>query len=131
MSIYVEINIQTAMDDLWAKTQVPSLHQRWDLRFSKIEYLPREDDSQPQKFLYSTRIGFGLNISGEGETAGTRDNKNGSRTSVLKFWSDDPKSMIQQGSGYWKYMPLENGIKFLTWYGYSTRFGAISASLMR
>jgi len=125
MSIYVEINIQADLDDLWSKTQVPSLHQRWDLRFTRIEYLARDDDSHPQRFLYSTRIGFGLKISGEGETVGTRDDGNGSRTSALKFWSDDPKSLILQGSGYWKYIPTNNGVRFLTWYDYSTRFGAI------
>ncbi|HEX8087453.1 MAG TPA: DoxX-like family protein [Blastocatellia bacterium] len=125
MSIYVEISMDVPMDDLWAKTQVPSFHQRWDLRFTKIEYLPRENDSQPQRFLYSTRIGFGLNISGAGETVGRFDNKSGARTSALKFWSDDLKSLIRQGSGYWKYIPTENGVRFLTWYDYSTRLGAI------
>ena len=113
------------MDDLWAKTQTPYLHERWDLRFTKIEYLPRPDDAQPQRFLYSTRIGFGLDISGEGETVGNRDNKDGSRTSALKFWSNDSKSLIREGSGYWKYIPSEKGITFLTWYDYSTRFGAV------
>lgn len=113
------------MDDLWARTQVPDLHERWDLRFTNIEYLARENSSQPQRFLYSTRIGFGLNILGEGETVGSRDDKNGSRTSALKFWSGDSKSLIREGSGYWKYIPTENGIKFLTWYDYSTRFGVV------
>jgi uncharacterized membrane protein YphA (DoxX/SURF4 family) len=116
------------MDDLWAKTQTPSLHERWDLRFTKIEYLPRPDESQPQRFLYSTRIGFGLNISGEGESLGTHES-NGSRASALKFWSDDTKSLIREGSGYWKYQPGEDGIKFLTRYDYSVRFGAIGRSL--
>jgi DoxX-like family len=125
MSIYIEINIRAPMDELWAKTQTPSLHERWDLRFTRIEYLPRPDDAQSQRFLYSTRIGFGLNIIGEGETVGKRDNKDGSRTSALKFWSDDSKSLIREGSGYWKYIPTENGIRFLTWYDYSTRFGAV------
>ena len=50
-------------------------------------------------------------------------------TSALKFWSDDPKSLIREGSGYWKYIPSENGIKFLTWYDYSTRFGAMGRAL--
>ena len=125
MSIYVEINIRAPMDDLWAKTQTPHLHERWDLRFTRIEYLPRPDDSQPQRFLYSTRVGFGLDISGEGETVGSRDNKDGSRVSALKFWSDDSKSLIREGSGYWKYIPSEKGIRFLTWYDYSTRFGVL------
>ena len=74
MSIYVEILIRGSMDDLWQKTREPKLHERWDLRFSQIDYLPRLS-GEPQKFLYSTRIGAGLRISGEGESTGERDNK--------------------------------------------------------
>jgi uncharacterized membrane protein YphA (DoxX/SURF4 family) len=122
--IYVEIEIRSPIDELWAKTQVPALHQRWDLRFTNIEYSPRPNLTEPQQFLYATRIGFGMKISGRGETLGTLET-DGSRTSALKFWSDDPKSLIQQGSGYWKYIPTQNGIRFLTWYDYTTRFGAI------
>jgi hypothetical protein len=120
--IYVEIDIHCSMDDLWARTQTPQLHQQWDLRFSDIEYLPRPDVTEPQRFLYKTRIGFGLNISGEGESVGTHET-NGSRTSALKFWSNDPKSLIQAGSGYWQYIPISGGIRFLTWYDYAPRFG--------
>lgn len=120
--IYVEIDIHCSMDDLWARTQTPQLHQRWDLRFTDIEYLPRPDATQPQRFLYKTRIGFGLNIAGKGESVGTHE-MSGSRTSALKFWSDDPKSLIQTGSGYWQYIPISEGIRFLTWYDYATRFG--------
>jgi uncharacterized membrane protein YphA (DoxX/SURF4 family) len=122
--IYVEIEMRCAMDDLWAKTQSPELHRQWDLRFSDIEYLPRPDTSRPQRFLYSTRIGFGLRIVGEGETVGSRE-RDGSRTSALKFWSADTKSLIREGSGYWKYIPAAEGIRFLTWYDYTTRFGAL------
>src|SRR6185295_8912535 len=107
--IYVEIDMQCAMEDLWSKTQSPELHSRWDLRFTDIEYLPRPDSSQPQRFLYATRIGFGLRIAGEGETLGTRQ-ADDSRTSALKFWSEDPKSLIREGSGYWQYIPIANGI---------------------
>jgi uncharacterized membrane protein YphA (DoxX/SURF4 family) len=107
---------------------VPALHQRWDLRFTEIEYLPRLSQSEPQQFLYSTRIGFGVKISGRGETLGTQEN-DGSKTSALKFWSDDPKSLIHEGSGYWKYIPTREGIRFLTWYDYTTRFGAIGRAV--
>jgi hypothetical protein len=124
MSIYVEIHIHGSMDDLWQKTQEPKLHERWDLRFSQIDYLPRLP-GEPQKFLYSTRIGAGLRISGEGESTGERDDSSGQRTSALKFWSKDPKSLIEMGSGYWQYTPSEDGIRFLTSYDYRTRFGAI------
>src|SRR5438874_5026220 len=104
MGIYVEIPIHASMDELWEKTQNPQLHQRWDLRFTQIEYLPRQGE-EPQSFLYRTRVGFGLKIDGEGESIGERDGDGGSRTSSLKFWSEDPKSLIKTGSGYWKYVP--------------------------
>jgi hypothetical protein len=121
--IYVEINIHAPIDDLWRSTQTPELHERWDLRFTSIEYLPRPDETEPQRFLYTTRIGFGLKISGEGESVGTYDNSNGERTSALKFGSSDSKSLIRAGSGYWQYIPTNDGVKFLTWYDYKTRFG--------
>ena len=124
MSIYVEILIRGNMDDLWRKTQEPKLHGRWDLRFSQIDYLPRAA-GEAQKFLYSTRIGAGLQIRGEGESTGERDDSSGQRTSALKFWSKDPKSLIESGSGYWQYVPEERGIRFLTAYDYRTRFGAL------
>src|ERR1700682_6711833 len=121
MGIYVEIPIRGSMDELWEKTQNPQLHQRWDLRFNQIEYLPREA-GEPQKFLYRTRIAFGFVIDGNGESTGTRDGDEGARTSSLKFWSSDPKSLIKVGSGYWKYAPTETEIRFFTWYDYETRF---------
>jgi hypothetical protein len=37
MSIYVEILVRAPMDALWAHTQTPALHERWDLRFHRIE----------------------------------------------------------------------------------------------
>ena len=33
MSIYVEILIRAPMEALWAHSQTPELHERWDLRF--------------------------------------------------------------------------------------------------
>ena len=106
MGIYVEIPIRASMDELWEKTQDPQLHQRWDLRFTQIEYLPRHGE-EPQRFLYRTRVGFGLKIDGQGESVGERDGEGGATTSSLKFWSEDPKSLIKTGSGYWKYVPGE------------------------
>lgn len=122
MKLYVETFIAGSMDELWQKTQTPDLHQRWDLRFTEIRYLPRPDESLPQQFLYKTRIGFGAAIAGTGETVGTRLNDH-QRTSALKFWSDDPKSLIKTGSGYWKYEQCANGVRFVTGYDYETRFG--------
>ena len=123
MGIYVEVLMHAPMESLWAHTQEPSLHERWDLRFSTIEYLPRPDPSEPQRFLYATRIGFGMQVAGEGESLGERNLPGDSRVSSLKFSSDDFRSLIREGSGYWKYIPTPEGIRFLTWYDYRTRFG--------
>ena len=125
MSIYVEIVVRAPMDALWAHTQTPALHQRWDLRFSRIEYLRKAHETEPQRFRYTTRIGFGLEVSGEGETVGQRDLTDGSRSSALRFGSGEPVSIIREGSGYWKYIPTAEGIRFVTWYHYRTRFGSV------
>ena len=127
--IYVEIAIAGGIDDIWMRTQDPSLHERWDLRFTAIEYLPRPDPAAPQRFLYATRVGFGLGIEGEGQSVGSHDGPGGVRTSALEFWSDDKRSLIRRGSGYWKYIPVPGGVTFLTWYDYQTRFGLAGRAL--
>lgn len=121
--IYVEIPVRTTMDALWEHTQNPDFHEQWDLRFSTIDYLPKAMADDPQRFLYTTKIGFGLSVSGEGESVGTRTGVDGERTSALKFWSDRKISLIRTGSGYWKYVPDGEQIRFLTWYDYVVRFG--------
>jgi DoxX-like family len=125
MRIYVETRIHAPIEEVWRKTQIPELHKEWDLRFSNIQYLPRNGELQPQRFLYTTRIGFGVMIRGEGESVGSSNAFDGSRTSALKFWSDDPKSLIKDGAGYWQYVPTDNGIRFLTRYDYQVRFGRL------
>jgi hypothetical protein len=122
--IYVEVLIRASADEIWRVSQTPDLHQLWDLRFTSIDYLPKSSENEAQRFLYSTRIGFGLRIDGEGESTGTREDGTGLRTSALRFWSSDPKSLIKEGSGYWRYVPAPNGVRFVTWYDYRTRFGA-------
>ncbi|HXI16239.1 MAG TPA: DoxX-like family protein, partial [Chloroflexota bacterium] len=42
--------------------------------------------------------------------------------SALRFWSDDPKSLIRRGSDYWRYVPSDAGVLFLTGYDYDTRY---------
>ncbi|GGF89315.1 membrane protein [Paenibacillus albidus] len=120
--IYVEILIKAGMQELWDKTQDPRQHEQWDLRFSRIEYLPRTGADAPQRFRYSTKIGFGLSISGEGETSGRLLNEQ-ERISSLKFGSEQQISLISVGSGYWKYVQETEGVRFLTLYNYKTRFG--------
>jgi hypothetical protein len=98
--IYVEILIRGDIDEPGRYTQRPELHESWDLRFAKIEYFPRVSDSEPQRFDYTTRSGFGLQSIGQGESTGSREEATGRRTSALRFWSADPKSWIEEGSGY-------------------------------
>lgn len=121
--LYIETKINCALDTLWAYTQDPSIHQQWDLRFSEISYLPKCHSEETQKFLYSTTIGFGIKVKGIGESVATKTKDNGKSTSVLKFSSDSKRSIIKQGSGYWKYIPEEDGIRFFTGYDYETRWG--------
>lgn len=129
--IYVEILIRAPLDAVWQLTQNPETHQRWDLRFTTIVYLPRENSDAPQRFNYATRIGFGLKIEGNGESVGERESVSGARSSSLKFWSEDPKSLIREGSGFWKYIPTPEGVRFLTRYDYQVRFGAAGRLLDR
>jgi len=128
--IYVEIRIRGTLDELWRLTQTPDAHRRWDLRFTDITYLPRPDPTQPQRFSYATRIGFGLRVAGEGESTGESDGPAG-RVSALRFWSHDGKSLIEEGAGFWKYVPADDGIRFLTRYDYRTRFGLVGAIIDR
>jgi hypothetical protein len=94
--IYVETTIRAPLEEVWRLTQSPDLHQRWDLRLTRIGYLPRPDPGQPQRFRYETRIGFGLAVVGEGESVGERDGADGTRASALRFWSGDPRSSGEQ-----------------------------------
>jgi|GEM_PF-173442 len=122
--IYVETVIRTDMASIWHYTQSPELHRQWDLRFSEINYLPRNRDDLPQLFHYKTRIGFGLQIEGTGESVASRPSCSGARTSTLVFGSEQRISLIRSGSGYWRYTPDADGVRFVTEYDYKTRFGA-------
>ena len=123
--LYIETKINCDLDTLWTHTQDPAIHQLWDLRFTEIKYLPKDEPTEPQKFLYSTKIGFGIKVNGIGESVATKTKENGESTSVLKFSSDSNLSIIKQGSGYWKYIPESDGIKFFTGYDYETRWGIV------
>jgi len=121
--LYIETRINCDLDTLWTHTQDPAIHQLWDLRFTEIKYLPKNNPTDPQKFLYSTKIGFGIKVNGIGESIATKTKDNGESTSVLKFSSDSNLSIIRLGSGYWKYSAESDGIKFFTGYDYETRWG--------
>ncbi|WP_162051443.1 DoxX-like family protein [Pontibacter pamirensis] len=123
--LYIETLISCDLDTLWSHTQEPQMHEQWDLRFSEIRYHPKREADDPQQFLYSTRVGFGISVSGVGESVATKTKDNGESTSVLKFSSESSISLIRKGSGYWKYKPETNGVKFYTGYDYDTRWGSL------
>jgi hypothetical protein len=129
--IYVERTIRAPIDEIWRRTQEPALHEQWDLRFTRIEYLPRDGGDPVQRFLYETRVGFGLAIRGAGETRGEPGPPQDGRSSVLRFWSEDRKSLIREGGGFWRYLPASSGTRFLTRYDYQTRLGALGRALDR
>ncbi|MEH7349400.1 DoxX-like family protein [Gottfriedia acidiceleris] len=121
--IYVEIPIQASIDEVWRMTQNPELHEQWDLRFSSITYLPKEAEDTPQSFLYETKLGCGVKVAGWGQSIGTHNKNDGSKTSSLHFGTNQKISPISEGKGFWQYIPRDNGTTFLTMYGYDVRFG--------
>ncbi|HEY2694872.1 MAG TPA: hypothetical protein VGJ45_05345 [Pseudonocardiaceae bacterium] len=117
--LFVETVIRCDLDMLWQRTQDPSAHQRWDLRFTRIDYLPRPDPAQPQRFRYAIIVLPGLTVSGTGSTVSSRSR----RASALRFGSAHPMSLIRSGAGYWRYLPSGDGIRFRTGYDYRPGWG--------
>ncbi|PIC67112.1 hypothetical protein CSV71_09430 [Sporosarcina sp. P21c] len=122
--IYVEIPIHAPLQRVWDASQDPELHAQWDLRFSSIYYVPKEED-QPQRFTYTRTVGPFITVEGWGESSGTAHLDSGSRSSSLHFGTNQKISPIREGRGYWKYEPMEEGTKFLTQYDYQTNFGKV------
>jgi hypothetical protein len=127
MKLTAETVIRCDPEMLWRRTQVPEEHARWDLRFTDIEYLPRDDPGAPQRFRYATRIGFGRTIEGWGETVGQGDQ----RGSALRFGSADPKSLIREGAGCWIFQDDPAGVRFSTVYDYDARYGRLGRAFDR
>jgi len=132
--IYVEMRIRAPLDELWRVTQDPAQHQRWDLRFTEITYDQPPTVGEPQSFRYATRIGpkgRGMRIAGTGRTLGEKVRSDGTRTSALGFASTDPRSLIDHGSGWWRYIPQGATVRFITGYDYAPRWGAAGQSVDR
>lgn len=145
--LYIEARIRAGLECVWERTQDPAQHQRWDLRFTRIAYLPRAE-GEPQRFTYGVRVLPGLLVAGTGISAGERHRPDGTRTSALRFACAHPLSFLTEGRGYWRYVPCEGGrageggwegagswkggggragegggIRFLTGYDYEPRWG--------
>jgi hypothetical protein len=117
-ALYVETVIRTDLDTLWQHTQDPALHRRWDLRFTEISPL----DEPAGHFRYASRF-LGVTVAGVGVSVASLDRPDGSRTSVLRFASADPLSLISAGAGFWRYTPVSGGVRFVTGFDYGTRWG--------
>ncbi|PWS41519.1 hypothetical protein DKT74_27165, partial [Streptomyces sp. ZEA17I] len=126
MGLYIEALIRTDPELLWERTQEPALHQRWDLRFTEISPLPG-GPGDGQRFRYATRVLPFVTVAGTGTNAGERHRADGERVSALRFASPQRLSPLAEGSGYWRYVPTPDGIRFLTGYDYRTRWGRFGA----
>lgn len=125
--IYVETSICAPMERVWTLSQDPALHARWDLRFSRI--IPTGGDDQGLlHFRYEFRLPVRI-IRGNGTSLGHRHRSDGRATSVLKFDTADPLSPIGPGSGYWRYVPTADGLRFITGYNYQPGMGALGRVL--
>ena len=131
MAIFVETDLACGLDALWERTQDPAEHERWDVRFNGIAYAEPPAPGEPQRFEYTTRLGFGIAIRGGGETIAERDRPDGSRVSALRFWSSDRLSLIREGRGFWLFTPMATGVRFRTVYDYEVRWGAAGRLLDR
>jgi len=118
--LYIETLIAAPLPDVWRLTRDPSQHARWDVRFSRIERYGLDG-----RFRYATRVLPGLTVSGVGFTTGERHWLNGCATSALRFECTHPLSLIRSGAGYWRYVPTDNGIRFLTGYDYVPGWGRL------
>lgn len=138
--LYVETLIRADIGLIWSRTQDPDAHVRWDLRFTRIDPLPPDDG--PARFRYTLRVLPGLVVAGTGTTVGERVRADGTRTSALRFASTDPRSLIRDGAGYWRYVPTgaevrradAGAVRFLTGYDYRPgwgRFGALADRVFR
>ncbi|WP_394618669.1 hypothetical protein JNUCC0626_06080 [Lentzea sp. JNUCC 0626] len=125
-TLYVETVIHADLDEVWRLTQEPRPHQRWDVRFSTIDYLPKAHEDAEQHFRYAVRV-LGLEVGGVGVSVGERVTPDGSRTSALRFSSAHPLSLIRSGAGYWRYVPTADGVRFLTGYDYRPGWGRLGA----
>ncbi|QYG13426.1 SRPBCC family protein [Microbacterium sp. PAMC22086] len=106
---------------MWALTQDPSSHVRWDARFSDIvPQRTRADGAQDFRYELDLRV---HTIRGTGVSLATKQSRTGERTSALLFDTDDVLSPLGFGRGYWRYVPTDDGVRFLTGYDYVPGWG--------
>lgn len=122
-AIYVEIEIRSPIERVWQLTQEPTQHPRWDLRFSSITPTA-ELSSGGYRFRYERRLPLHT-ITGTGTSLGERSRPDGTRTSALRFTTQDRLSPLGEGRGYWRYLPTPEGVTFVTGYDYEPGWGRL------
>lgn len=123
--IVVEALIPAPIERVWERTQEPTQHTDWDLRFSSIRYLPEQDARGFHLLEYRTRLGFGLAVAGWGRYLQNTP----LQRSTFEFGSEDPRSLIVRGRGVWLYERRPEGTFFKTVFDYQTRYGALGELL--
>jgi hypothetical protein len=122
--LYVGRSIRCDLDELWQATQDPARHQRWDVRFGTISYLPEPGPRGERRLRYSLRVGP-VTIRGTGHC------KTNGLVSGLRFGSPDPLSLIRSGSGYWRYEVRPDGVRLSTGYDYRPGWGPLGPAADR
>ncbi|GEL93541.1 SRPBCC family protein [Cellulomonas composti] len=121
--IYVETHVRAPLDVVWARTQDPVQHVRWDVRFSRI--VPEvPDDDGAARFTYERRVPL-RTVRGDGISIGEQARPDGTRTSALRFATADRWSPIRSGRGYWRYVPDGAGVRFITGYDFAPGWGSL------
>jgi hypothetical protein len=122
--IYVETVIDADVERVWAASQDPQEHVRWDLRFSEI--VPEAADADGAARFTYVRRAIVHDVHGTGVSIGERRRADGTRTSALRFGTDDRLSPIRAGRGYWRYVPTDDGrTRFITGYDYDAGWGPL------
>lgn len=127
-SIRVETVIAADLDSVWRLTQDPELHARWDARFSRIVRTEQGVDGR-WRFRYERRI-LVHTIHGTGISLGSSIGADGARTSALRFTTTDRLSPLSDGRGFWRYEPVDGGVRFITGYDYEPGWGSLLDRLL-
>jgi len=122
--IHVEADIAADLERVWTATQDPTQHVRWDVRFTSITPVD-PDPTGAVRFAYVRRTPV-HDVHGTGISIGDRRGRDGTRTSALRFATEDRLSPIRAGRGYWRYVPLADGrTRFVTGYDYDPGWGPL------
>lgn len=123
--IVVEALIPAPVELVWERTQEPSQHVSWDIRFTQIAYRDQVDSRGFRLLDYRTDVAFGIAVEGVGRYLHSTPLSHSS----FEFDSDDWKSIIRNGRGVWLYERRPEGTYFKTVYDYERRYGVLGRAL--